>query len=59
MAENVSSRLLKKISTSKIDKEIKQFIVEAIREEFSHVNQFSWHHSDFYKGLIEKHSESD
>ena len=59
MAEHVSPRLVNKISTSKIDKEIKQFIVEAIREEFSHADQLSWHHSDFYKDLIEKHSETD
>jgi len=56
MAEMVNPRLINKISKSKFDKNVKEFLVEAIREEFQYIEQIRWNNSEFYRSLLEKYS---
>lgn len=56
MAEMVNPRLISKISKSKFGKNVKEFLVEAIREEFQYIEQIRWNNSEFYRSLLEKHS---
>ncbi len=57
MAELVNPKILEKISKSKYDKKIKNFLIEAIREEFSNSEKARWNYTDFYKNLTIKHSK--
>ncbi len=52
MTEIVSPRLMGKISVSKYEKNIKEFLKEAIREEFEHADQSSWRYGEFYEKKV-------
>jgi len=54
MAEIVNPRLMGKISSSKYGKSIKEFLKEAIREEFEHADQSSWRYGEFYEKKVEE-----
>ena len=58
MSTDVNPRLIRKINEGKLNKNIKSFIIEALREEFSHADQYTWQYTEFYKSLIEKHGAS-
>ena len=58
MSEGVNLRLIEKIKENKLNKKSKQFIVEALREEFSHSDQAVWQYGEFYKSLVEKYAVS-
>jgi hypothetical protein len=56
MSEMVNPRLISKITRSKFDKKVKEFLIEAIREEFKYIEQVRWNNSEFYRSLLEKYT---
>lgn len=57
MAEMVSPKLIDKILKSGFNERVKEFLIEAIREEFAHGDQARWNYVDFYKNIVEKYSK--
>ena len=56
--EDLNPRIVKKIRESKYGKEIKEFLISAIREELDHSEKGRWHYTEVYDKLIKKHSKS-
>lgn len=54
--ENINPRIIKKIWESSYDKNIKDFLISVIREEYGHPEQEHWHYSDVYDKEINKYS---
>lgn len=54
--EDINPRIMKKIWDSKYDDSVKEFLIEVIREEFTHSDQNQWHYGDVYDNLIKKYA---
>ena len=56
MKEDVNFRIIKKLKESKYDKNISEFLIEAIREEFAKSDLHHWAYADVYDRLIKNYS---
>lgn len=56
MKEDINFRIIKRLKESNYAKNISDFLIEAIREEFIRSNQHHWSYSEVYDQLIKKYS---
>lgn len=56
MKEDVNFRLIKKLKGSKYEENIREFLINAIREEFAKSELHHWSYADVYDQLIKKYA---
>ncbi|ODS30942.1 MAG: hypothetical protein SCARUB_03948 [Candidatus Scalindua rubra] len=57
MKEDVNVKIIKKLRNNKCHKNLKQFIIDMIREEFAHKDQSRWNYSEIYDRKIKMYSK--
>lgn len=59
MKEDINFRIIKKLESSKYEKNISEFLINAIREEFARSDFHHWSYAEVYDQLIKKYARSE
>ncbi|MBA7624665.1 hypothetical protein ES703_32076 [subsurface metagenome] len=58
MKEDINFRLIKKLKNSKYEENIREFLINAIREEFARSELHHWSYAEVYDQSIKKYATS-
>lgn len=56
MDEDINYRIIKKLRGGDYPSHVREFLVDAIREEFQRSGQYRWHFKEAYNALIQKYA---
>lgn len=59
MKEDINLRIIKKLKGSKYEKNISEFLINALREEFAKSDFHRWSYAEVYDQLIKKYARSE
>ncbi len=59
MKEDINVRIIKKLKSSKYEKNVSEFLVNVFREEFAKSDFHHWSYAEVYDRLIKKYADSE